>query len=163
MRNIFLKNQRHFSQILFFNFIELEEYEKYLTEEYLNTFQDRFLHIEEEKELITKTKKIKDVSIKSIEGLKNNLTERMKPIEEINLLLEKALEIYEGNSKNTSFKFQEKEFNKKTIEEGYIYLIQEREKIFKTDFKDWDINFCTTHLAIAQEKSKDTQLLKIYK
>lgn len=160
----FSKKPETFSaNTIFENFIELEEYGKDLAEEYLNTFQDRFLHIEEEKELLTKTKNIKDVSIKSIKRLKNELKELMKPIEEINLLLEKALEISEGNSKNTSFKFQEKEFNKKTIEEGYIYLIQEREKIFKTDFKDWDINFCTTHLAIAQEKSKDTQLLKIYK
>jgi Zn-dependent protease with chaperone function len=160
----FSKKPETFSATAIFeNFIELEQHGKDLAEEYLNTFQDRFLHIEEEKELITKTKNIKDASVKSIERLKNELEKLMKPIEEINLLLKKALEISEGNSKNTSFKFQEKEFNKKTIEEGYIYLIQEREKIFKTDFKDWDINFCTTHLAIAQEKSKDTQLLKIYK
>ena len=160
----FSKKPETFSTAAIFeNFIELEQHGKDLAEEYLNTFQDRFLHIEEEKELIKKTENIKDISVRSIEILKNELTKLMKPIEEINLLLEKVVLISEGNSKNTSFKFQEKEFNKNTIEEGYIYLIQEREKIFNTDFKDWDLHFCATHLAIAKEKSKDTQLLKIYK
>ncbi len=149
--------------IVFEKFIQQEQQGKELAEEYLNTFEDRFIYIEEEKELLKKAENFENVSVKDVEQLKIELTQLMKPIKEIDLLLKKAIQISEGTIKDASFKFQEKEFNKKTLQEGYLYLIQEREKIFNSDFKDWDTRFCLTHLAIAKEKSKDLNLIQIYK
>ena len=40
-----------------------------------------------------------------------------------------------GTQKTLHSSFKKKN-KKKTIEEGYIYLIKKKEKIFKTDFKD---------------------------
>ncbi|MEE9406677.1 MAG: M48 family metalloprotease [Polaribacter sp.] len=158
------KKPKMFSEkAIFEKFIIQEQQGKELAEEYLNTFQDRFIFIEEEKELLKKVDSIKNISIKNIVKLKEELVELMKPIKEIDLLLEKAVKISEGTIKESTFKFQEKEFNKKTLQEGFLFLMQEKEKIFNADFKDWDIRFCQTHLAIAKEKSKEDTLLKIYK
>ncbi len=147
---------------VFENFIKQEQQGKELAEEYLNTFQDRFIFIDEEKTLVNKTKLLKTVSKNHLSNLKKELKELMKPIKEINSLLEKAIQISEGTINENSFVYKEKEYNKKTLQEGYIFLVQEREKLFNENFKDWDTKFCTIHLALAKEKSRDVKLLKIY-
>lgn len=158
------KNPDNYSDTTIFeNFIVQEQEGKELAKEYLNTFQDRFLHIDEEKELLVKAENLKNVSRKNVENLKTELIELMKPVKEIDLILEKVIKISEGKSKETSFKYADKEFTKKTLQEGYIFLIQKKEKIFNDNFKEWDANFCAIHLAIAQKQSKDLELLKIYR
>lgn len=158
------KTPEKFSKaIVFENFIEQEQQGKELAEEYLNTFHDRFLHIDEEKELLIKADSISDFSDKSIDTLKVDLAALMKPVKEIDLLLEKATKIAEGTSKETSFKYQEKEFTKKTLQEGYLFLVQEKEKLYNTKFKDWDTKFCATYVSIANKKGKKEDLLKIYR
>lgn len=161
--NYFSKNPEKISKATIFeNFIKQEQQGKELAKEYLNTFEDRFLHIEQENILISESKKLIGSSIKDINTLKIELQGLMEPIEQLNVLLEKALQISEGKAKETSFKFKDKEFNKKTIEEGYILLIKEREELLNNNFKDWDLKFCALHLAFATEKSKQKHLLKIY-
>jgi len=157
------KPESYAEATVFENFIIQEQEGKELAEEYLNTFQDRFLHIDEEKELLIKAENLNDVCLKNIENLKKELIELMKPVKKIDLILEKAIKISEGTSKETSFKYADKEFTKKTLQEGYVFLVQEKEKIFNENFKEWDVNFCTIHLAIAIKKSKSVELLKIYK
>ena len=157
------KKPETFSEVsVFENFIKQEQQGKELAEEYLNTFQDRFIFIDEEKTLLNKTKLINTVSENHLTDLKNELKELMKPIKEIDILLDKAIQISEGTINENSFIYKEKEYNKKNLQEGYIFLVQEREKLFNENFKDWDTKFCTIHLALAKEKSKDRKLLNIY-
>lgn len=147
---------------VFENFILQETQGKELLEEYQNTFSNRFLHIEEESKLIEKSKTT-EISVNTIDRLKEELTKLMNPVRELEKLMQKAVDISQGVTKEVSFNFKGKDYKKKNIQEGYNLLINEREQMFNENFKEWDTNFCVTHLALADKFNKKDELLKIYK
>lgn len=147
---------------VFENFIKQEEQGNELSLEYLNTFRDRFLHIEIEDLLLQKTNSINTVSKHTVSELKEELFKLMKPIKEIEEIMDKALKISEGAIKDNSFSFKGKEYKKKDLQEGYNKLILERDTIFNNNFKEWDTKFCTIHLKFAIQKGKEKELLSIY-
>lgn len=154
---------KEFSNIeVFENFIAQETKGKHLLEEYQNTFESRFLHIEEEKELVSQSTQIETIDKSALTKLKQSLTTLMKPVVEIESLMQKAVQISQGTIQDKSFAFNGIDYKKKNIEEGYNKLITERESLFNTTFKEWDTNFCTLHLALAKKYSKFDKLLKIY-
>ena len=159
----FAKTPDSYSETAVFEkFIQQEQQGNELAEEYLNTFRDRFLHIEDDSLLFKRMDSLSNISKETITALKQELKVLMQPIKEIELLVDKAVKISEGTIKETSFKFKDKEYKKKDIQEGFNMLVQERETIFNANFKDWDGKFCAIHLYLAKEKSKEKELLKIY-
>lgn len=158
------KEAKEFSKVeVFENFIIQETQGKELLKEYQNTFQNRFLFIDDEKVLLEKANKIDSVSKSTITHLKEELTKLMTPVNEIESLMLKALEISQGTTKDVSFNFNGKDFKKKNIQDGYNLLNKEREQIFNESFKDWDTKFCVNHLFLAKKFNKSEDLLKIYK
>ncbi|WP_299710118.1 M48 family metallopeptidase [uncultured Tenacibaculum sp.] len=158
------KQPEEFSTIeVFENFIKQETQGKELLEEYFNTFLNRFLHIEKEEELLKATETKKAISKEAIQDLKSELQQLMKPVNEIEKLMQTAVEISNGTTKEISFQFNDKEFKKKNIQEGYQLLTTEREILFNESFKEWDLEFCAIHLALASKVGRENQLLKIYK
>lgn len=158
------KTPEEYSNIeVFENFIAQETQGKELLEEYQNTFLNRFLHVEPQEELLKKVENKSETSQQDIDKLKEKLTTLMAPIKEIEILMQKAVDISQGTTKEVSFNFKGKDYKKKNIQEGYESLMTEREKIFNDDFKEWDTYFCVTHLALASQFGQKDQLLKIYK
>lgn len=140
-------------------FIELENKGKDLLEVYGSTFENRFLHIPD----------INDLNFSSInltqnylDTIKTELDTLMKPVKEIENLMLKANQIGEGTVKETSFSFKDKVFNKKNLQEGYILLMNEREKLFTENFKEWDTSFCSFHFALAKKNNQDVELKNLY-
>ncbi len=148
---------------VFENFIIQEMQGKELLAEYQDTFLNRFLFIEAHDELLKKANEKETVSQNDVKYLKDSLTELMNPVKEIESLMNKAVEISQGTTKDVSFNFQGKEYGKKDLQKGYETMIAEREKIFNENFKDWDTRFCTIHLNLAIQNNKQEELLKIYK
>ena len=143
----------------FEHFITTENKGKKLLDDYQNTFENRYLNIPD---LNTIASFSKNDNL-SIEILKSELTKLMQPIKDIELLMEKANQIAAGTTKEKTFAFKEKSYTKKTLQEGYIHLVTEREKLLTENFKDWDKDFCSYHYQLAQIKNKQNQLIKIYK
>lgn len=157
------KKPQEFSNTdVFENFIKQETQGKELLEEYQNTFLNRFLFIEKIDDLKNKAKNITAFSNDAIANLKIKLTSLMKPVNDIENLMNKAVEIANGTSKEVSFTFNEKLFKKKNIQEGYVLLNTEREKLFNEEFKEWDTEFCLLHLHLAHKQNKEDHLSKIY-
>jgi len=147
---------------VFENFITQEKQGKELLEEYENTFLNRFLFIDNEKNLTEKANALTNVTLAGIKTLKKELSTLMQPINDIESLMKKAVEISQGTTKELSFNFKGKDYKKKDIQEGYQLLNTEREKIFNEAFKDWDTKFCMYHLKLANEFGNKESLLKIY-
>ncbi|SED14792.1 Zn-dependent protease with chaperone function [Tenacibaculum sp. MAR_2009_124] len=148
---------------VFENFIIQEMQGKELLAEYQDTFLNRFLFIDAHDELLKRAKEREAVYQNDITYLKESLTTLMNPVKEIENLMNKAVEISQGTTKDVSFNFQGKEYNKKDLQEGYETMVAEREKIFNENFKDWDTRFCAIHLNLAIQNNKQDELLKIYK
>lgn len=74
----------------------------------------------------------------------------------------KASQIAEGSVPENSFTFKNKEYKKKDLNEGYQLIMNEREELFNSSFKDWDTSFCGFHLALAKQTAKAESLLQIY-
>ncbi len=147
---------------VFENFILQETQGKELQEEYQNTFENRFLHIEDSQELMNTATLKKDITKSSFKELKEHLKTLMEPIREIELLMQKAVEISNKTTTETKIEFKGKSFTKKNISEGYNMLQLEREKLFNDTFKPWDIEFCAIHLKLANQINKKQELLDIY-
>jgi len=147
----------------FENFISQESHGKDLLEEYQNTFLNRFLTIEKEEVLKKKSAAFSNNTTKTLDKLKADLSQLMVPITELESLMSKAEQISSGTLKENSFSFNGKTYKKKNLQEGYSLLIDEREKLFENDFKEWDVSFCAFYLALAKKQSKESMLLNIYK
>lgn len=146
----------------FEEFILAESHGNDLMEEYQNTFVNRFLHIPDETELnnvqVPETGNMHD----KINALKNQLTELMKPVLEIEQLMSKAQEIANGTTKEKSFTFNNVVYEKKHLQTGYGELISQREKLFNEQFKEWDTAFCALNMALAKSKGKEKELKNLY-
>ena len=158
------KKPEEFSNIeVFENFIKQETQGKELLEEYQNTFLNRFLFIDKENELLTASQALTNLNKATISKLKESLKELMLPVKNIEDLMHKAVAIANGETKDLTFEFNGQNFKKKNIQQGYQLLFDEREKLFNESFKEWDTQFCATHLAIARTLGKENDLVKIYK
>lgn len=157
------KTPENFSAVDDFeNFITTENQGKQLLEEYQNTFENRYLNIPDLNTIDTNVTKI-DVNAEKLTELKHKLTSLMKPIKDIELIMEKANQIAGGTTKEKTFAFKENTYSKKTLQEGYMKLVTEREKLLNDTFKEWDEAFCHYHFALAKKQNKHEQLKKIYK
>lgn len=144
-------------------FIEGENQHQNLLAEYHNTFEKRFLQVPTQEEI--DALKIDDTEfpiVLRIENLKLELNDLMKPIWEIEALMQKAREIAEGTTKETSFAFDGKTYEKSNLQKGYDTLIHFREEHLNSDFKEWDKQLCALHLALAKEAGKEPELWAIY-
>ena len=148
---------------VFENFIKQETQGKELLEEYQNTFQNRFLHIDEEKELLKKADELETITKTTITKLKDELSSLMNPVNNIESLMQKAVEISNGTTKEKTLEFNGKSFTKNKINDGYNLLFTERDKLLNESFKDWDNKFCALHLALAKKQNSEEKLLKVYK
>ena len=143
-------------------FIEAETQGKELLTEYHNTFENRFLNIPAEDELIQNVA-ANEASIDEVVGsLKSELQSLMQPVREIEDLLVKAQQIAQGTTKEESFSFTGKTYHKKNLEDGYNNLINAREKLFNEQFKKWDADFCAFHYALAKKLYRETELSQRY-
>ena len=140
------------------DFIEAETAHKNLAAEYLNTFENRFFHIPEQKEIRTIQESISDNKEQYLNKLKEQLATLMAPIQEMESLMAKAQQIAQGTTKETSFSFKGKVYNKKQLEEGYNVLLSERENHFNNSFKEWDSQFVAFHLLQAQGTNRENLL-----
>jgi len=146
----------------FQNFISKEGNEKELIDEYQNTFEHRYLIIPENLELEAKADEVLSTSVKALEKIKEELTELMKPVKELEGLMLKAQQISEGSIAEKTLNFKGKTFKRKKLGEAYNEIAIEREKHFENDFKEWDAQFCAYHLAIAKKEGKQEELLRLY-
>lgn len=143
----------------FETFIAQEQMGKELLEEYDNTFTNRFLNLPEQEELAPS--KSADI-LARIAAHKLELKELMVPVLAIESNMELANEIAQGTSHHSSFTFQDKNFNKKNLNEGYELLVSEREKLFTETFTSWDRELCELYLALAAKYGKEQKLLDLY-
>lgn len=152
-------------------FIEADDFERFihaetagqeLLAEYGNTFASRFLHIPSEEELAAVDSPSTDSADTIIDSLKSELTELMTPVNEIEALMLSAQQIAQGASKESSFTYDGKVFDKNKLEEGYSLLTEKREALFQNHFIEWDTKFCAAHLALAKQGNKEQALKDVY-
>ncbi len=143
-------------------FINAETKDQTLLKEYYDTFKDRFIQIPLMEELEEAAQVITNPSSNDLEQLKEELLDLLKPIEEVDGLLEMASEMREGKTTQKSFSFQGKTYDKNTLSEGFKVLVEEKERLFGEHFKQWDQDFLAYHLALAKQQGKDTDLKKLY-
>lgn len=150
------------SQDVLEDFIRSENKGTDLAKEYENTFANRFLNIPSEEKLALESKKIEVFNIKALNKLKLELKDLMKPIEEIESLMIKAQHIAQGTSKEKSFSFKGVKYTKKTLENGYNLLLNQREEHFNEKFESWDTSFCAFFIELAKENGNEKELKNIY-
>lgn len=145
----------------FENFIITENQGKQLLEEYDNTFENRYLNIPDLDKIEESSSGIA-LNQTRIKTLKNELKELMLPIKAMETLMEKANNIASGTTKEKTFAFKEKTYTKKTLQDGYLDIIKEREKLLNETFIEWDKNFCHYHFALAKKHKREKELKNIY-
>lgn len=155
--------EQHVATHTFEDFIKTETQGTELLEEYDNSFQERFMYVPEDSELKKAAAKIEDPDLSMIHTLKLELKTLMQPVKEIEELMLKAQQIAQGTAKENSFSFKGIEYNKKNLENGYTFLLNQREEIFNENFIQWDTSFCALHYAIAHRAGKTAELLEHYR
>ena len=154
---------KEFAQdVAFKEFIVQESQGKELLAEYYHTFENRFLHIETPENLRHEAIRNQNVTAEVVKSHKKELLMLMKPVQDLEALMIKANQIAQGAVVENSFVFKDKEYKKKDLNEGYQLIMNEREELFNSSFKDWDTSFCGFHLALAKRTAKAEALLQIY-
>jgi len=146
----------------FQEFIKAETSGKDLLEEYQNTFLNRYLNVPE----LTNIQKIKDLGVndpKHFEILKEELKGLMQPVNDLEALMTEVQAIAQGTSKRKELDYLGIKYPKKRMEDVYIKIYEDREKLFTDSFKEWDEKFCYSHLNIALKMDSYDQLEKHYK
>ncbi|MCG8698465.1 MAG: M48 family metallopeptidase [Bacteroidales bacterium] len=156
------KRSKYVTKKEFEEFIKAEKQGSELLAEYFNTFQDRYITIPEQKELDKCELISNEHLISQLIPLKDELQELMKPVQEIEALMQKAQQIAEGTTKEKSFEFNSKNFTKKNLEEGFNQMLEKREDLFNSQFKDWDTRFCMLHVSMAKSVNRTEDLFKLY-
>ena len=144
------------------HFIKSETQGADLAKEYENTFSNRVLQIPNEQKLTEEIQKIDVPNSVNLNTLKSELKKLMKPINEIESLMVKAQEIAQGTTKEKSFSFKGVEYTKKTLENGYNFLLNKREEHFNQSFETWDTSFCAFFLSLARDKGDGQELKSLY-
>lgn len=157
------KNEEIATPEAFETFIAEETKGNDLQEAYFNTFENRFLNIPENI-LLDKQSTLTHKNIATtVATLKTTLKELMQPVKEIETLMLKAQEISNGTTKEKSFAFKGITYKRNNLNEGYEKLNFEREQLFNNTFKEWDHDFITTHIKIANTTGDATLLKNKYK
>jgi len=156
------KPKEYAHDVAFKEFIIQESQGKELLAEYHHTFENRFLHIETPENLRHEAIRNQNVTAEVVNLHKKELLKLMKPVQELEALMLKASQIAQGSVVENSFTFKDKEYKKKDLNEGYQLIMNEREELFNSSFKDWDTSFCGFHLALAKQTAKAEALLQIY-
>ncbi len=146
----------------FENFIKAETQGIELMEEYGNTFENRFLNIPEKEDLEKQAQTIESSDLNSLQKLKNELNILIRPVTELELLMQKARQIAEGTTKEHAFSVHGITYTKKNLQQGYEYLMTQREHLFNESFTNWDAAFFTFHYSLAKKKGIDAMLLDRY-
>lgn len=157
------KPESYMTEQEFEGFIKEEARGSELLEEYDNTFEGRFLQIPEEEELEQAAEVYDRANGKNLDELKQELQQLMKPVREIEALMQKAQQIVEGTIKEKQFAFKGITYKKKTLQDGYNLLTDERERLFNETFKEWDRSFCAYHLVLAKKYDKQEPLFDLYR
>ena len=90
------------------------------------------------------------------------MTQLKHPVRELEGIMQKAQHIAEGTITEKSFLFDGIEYDKKSLNDGYSKVTQEREKLFNESFKDWDKEFFGAHYQKAKIQNIEDRLFKIY-
>ena len=143
-------------------FIKAEKQDLSVFEEYGNTFMNRFLTIPEEEELRLESTRYKNPTPSHFESLKSEFETINIPVKEIEDLLTKVVEISEGKVKDKQIEYNGYVYKKKELRAAFELMHENREKLFSTTFKDWDIHFFALHYAIAKQQGSEQALLDIY-
>lgn len=144
-------------------FIKSETQGTELFKEYENTFSNRFFQIPNTEKLSAALLEIGTPTTKVLASLKSELKDLMLPINEIETLIVKAQSIAQGTTKEKTFSFKGVEYNKKTLENGYNFLLNKREEHFNQSFENWDYSFCAFFVLLARKDGKEEQLQQLYK
>lgn len=142
-------------------FVSQESKGDKLMKEYQHTFVNRFLYIPDDEELAAAIHDMKNKEI-TIAYIKSLLSELMKPVAEIEFLMNKAQEIASGTTKENEFVYNNVVYEKKHLETGFAELVKNREKLLNEHFKEWDILFCSYNLLLAMKHGKGETLKKLY-
>lgn len=141
----------------FEKFIELESTGKELMNEFLNTFENRFIYVPTTIEI-----KENNNRSKTLEELKEELKNLMAPVKEIENSLLTIQQISNGTHKSKSFIYDGIEYKKSELEKVYNKLMQKREDLFLTNFKSWDIDFCLAVLQLAKNHGDHDDMLRLF-
>ena len=147
---------------IFEAFIQAETADEALSKEYADTFKNRFVEIPEKVVLASEAKKLGIPDKTVFDKLKNELKVLMQPINELEELMLKAQQIAEGTSKEKAFSVHGLTYNKKNLQQGYEYLVNQREKLYNETFTAWDSSFFSLHYALADKEGQTQKLLKYY-
>ena len=143
-------------------FIKAEKQDSSVFEEYGNTFMNRFLTVPEEEELRLESIRFKNPTSSHFDTLKSEFETLNVPVKEIEDLLTKVVEMSEGKIKDKQIEYNGYVYKKKELRDAYQLMHTNREKLFSTTFKDWDIQFFALHYAIAKQQNSEQDLLQIY-
>ena len=144
-------------------FIKSETQGEELSKEYADTFLNRYLQIPNSWEIVQKQEQLKEPSKNGLEDLKTRVKQLMEPVVEMEALMLKAQEIAQGTTKEKSFSFKGITYDKKNLENGYNFLLNQRETYFNEQFKEWDADFCAFFLALSKKNGSLDELKKLYK
>jgi Zn-dependent protease with chaperone function len=133
--------------------IQTENAEKAILEDFHNTFLNRYAILPKSDFIRTKSADNINTSEYQWKNIKEDLKQLMEPIWEIEKLMEHAILIHNGTAKQTSFIYQEKQYNKQNISLGYEALSKKRNELFDSNFNHWDENLFV-HLG-ASARAKD--------
>ncbi|WP_300660496.1 M48 family metallopeptidase [Fluviicola sp.] len=133
--------------------IQTENAEKMVLEDFHNTFQNRYVILPKSDFIRSKAADNINTSVHQWGNLKDDLKQLMEPVWEIEKLMEHAILIHNGTAKLASFTYQNQNYDKQNVSEGYEILTKKRNELFDFNFAKWDENLFV-HLG-ASAKTKD--------
>lgn len=122
------------SEADFEEFIVNENRDIELLKEMHNNFEDRFLYLPTEEEIL-------EAKVISYDALKSQLEVLMKPIKNLTETFLEAQKILEGTSTQKTIDYGSKGYAKKELPKLMELIFIERNQIYENDFKFWDISF----------------------
>jgi hypothetical protein len=156
-----LKDYSTISYQEFEEFIQQEKGNSELMEEYYNGFQSRYLYIPKKEELEKEAEYLGVRSAKYFDALKSEMKELQKPVEEIQKKMTDAQDWFAGNITLKSIDYKAKSYSKKELEPLYNALQTDLDQYFLDSFKDWDLRFFSSHLAIAKRRNQEDYYYKL--
>lgn len=145
----------------FDQFIEAETRNSMLTEEFENTFANRFILIPS-LETFEGLAPFEGDFTTALAELKAELKTLMAPVHQIEEHLKSIQQMASGTVKDKTFTYKGITYTKKNLQECFTVLFNERETLFNEEFKSWDEAFVTLYYRFAKLKNKEAQLLDCY-
>jgi len=145
----------------FDKFIEAETRNSMLTEEFENTFANRFIFIPNLEAFQDVTPFQGEFSVQ-LADIKMQLKALMEPVKQIEEHLKTLQQIASGTIKDKTFTYKGITYTKKNLQECFAILFNERETMFNEDFKVWDEAFLMLYYRYAKIQNKEAPLLQCY-